>query len=248
MKRFLVLATILSIAALTLAVQFLPSGFANNNEDQWAPFTIINRDAVAYGKAYGDWSAAWNQWSYSIPEPVHPLFDNGDCSTAQSGPVWFLGGKFCANGETCSFTTVRTCTVPYGKALFFPVVDSEDSALEESVNEHPGDPSFQQIAAMRQYAAGIESTPGVFCEIDRKPVPQLMQRFGVQSAAFGFTLPDKNILSYIYAPPNDFKAGTYYPAVDEGYYIMLAPLPPGNHTLHFGASWLDVTYHLTVTK
>jgi len=29
---------------------------------------------------------------------------------------------------------------------------------------------------------------------------------------------------------------------------MLAPMSPGMHTLHFGASWLDVTYDLTIAK
>jgi len=50
-------------------------------------------------------------------------------------------------------------------------------------------------------------------------------------------------------------AGSYGPTVDDGIYLMVAPLRPGQHTVHFTAaskdSWagdfsLDVTYHLTV--
>ena len=42
--------------------------------------------------------------------------------------------------------------------------------------------------------------------------------------------------------------GTPQPGVAAGYWLLLAPLPPGQHTLHFGApSWSqDITYVLTV--
>jgi hypothetical protein len=47
--------------------------------------------------------------------------------------------------------------------------------------------------------------------------------------------------------------GTYFPSVDDGYYVMIKPLAPGSHTLHFHGTVaafgfaLDITYHLTVT-
>ncbi|HZM15076.1 MAG TPA: hypothetical protein VFE28_03665 [Candidatus Krumholzibacteria bacterium] len=47
--------------------------------------------------------------------------------------------------------------------------------------------------------------------------------------------------------------GAPQPAVVDGFWIMLAPLPPGVHTLHFhselpdfGGFMVDVTYNLTV--
>lgn len=45
--------------------------------------------------------------------------------------------------------------------------------------------------------------------------------------------------------------GTYGPSVDDGMYVMLTPLPPGQHNIHFTAKLgdgfeLDVTYYLTV--
>jgi hypothetical protein len=46
-----------------------------------------------------------------------------------------------------------------------------------------------------------------------------------------------------------FQAGTYFPAVD-GYYVMVAPLSIGDHTIHFhgtaGPYVRDVTYNITV--
>jgi hypothetical protein len=45
------------------------------------------------------------------------------------------------------------------------------------------------------------------------------------------------------------------PAVSDGIWLMLRPLPPGPHTIRFGGSFpviggvfqLDITYHVTVT-
>jgi hypothetical protein len=44
------------------------------------------------------------------------------------------------------------------------------------------------------------------------------------------------------------------PSAEQGYYIFLNPLPPGNHTIHWVASGCtqggsqDITYNLTVAN
>jgi len=242
MKRIVIVAIVLGMAVLAV-----PSVMAQSDGPK-----VIDRDSVAYGRTYSEWSAAWEQWSDSIPVAQHPLFTDGDCSVGQSGPVWFLGGKFCANGATCSYTgVVRTCNLPSGKALYFPILNGEDSALEESVAENPGVEAYQLIAAMRSYEDAGLSAAKVSCWVDGAPIPHLKERFRVQSPAFGFTLPTDNLLKAIYGNPN-FVAGTYFPAVDDGWYVMLSPLPPGPHVLHFrgvvDGFALDITYHLNVTK
>jgi hypothetical protein len=252
MKRAYLIVITALILGLGLAVLSIPSVLANDS-DQAGP-KMFSRDSVVYGRTYSEWSAAWEQWSYSIPVAHHPLFDNGDCSVGQSGPVWFLGGKFCANGASCSYTgVVRNCNVPSGKALYFPVFNGEDSALEESVAENPGNEAYQQIAAMRSYEDTTLSPSTVSCWVDGAPISHLKERFRVQSTAFGFTLPADNLLKAVYGNPN-FVAGTYFPAVDDGWYVMLSPLPAGPHTIHLHGYLpvydftLDVTYNLNVTK
>jgi hypothetical protein len=46
--------------------------------------------------------------------------------------------------------------------------------------------------------------------------------------------------------------GPIFPAVADGYYLMLRPLPPGQHVINFGGvmdgETLDVTYHVMVTS
>jgi hypothetical protein len=75
--------------------------------------------------------------------------------------------------------------------------------------------------------------------VDGVPVP-ITEANREQSAAFALRVPANNIFQ---AAPFTCPA-----CVDEGYYVLLAPLPPGQHTIHFAAAdWgLDVTDNITV--
>ncbi len=234
---------IVAVAVIVcLVVLAAPSAWAQNPGPK-----IIPSDSVVYGKTYSEWSAAWQQWALSVPVASHPLFDNGDCSVGQSGSVWFLGGKFCANNATnCGYNNVqRVCSVPAGKALYVAVFNSEDSTLE--------DPARTQIFELRQYVSDIlDQTTNLTLDVDGAAVPRLKERFRVQSPAFSFTLPVDNQFAAIYGTP--FAAGEYFPGLDDGVYVMLSPLPPGQHVLHFHGYLpafnftLDVSYLLNVAK
>ena len=76
---------------------------------------ILPPQSHAYGKTYAEWSVKWWQWVFSLPATNSPILDTGDCSAGQSGPVWFLASTF-----GCT-TTTRSCTIPAGVALFFPI-------------------------------------------------------------------------------------------------------------------------------
>lgn len=212
---------------------------------------VFPPDSVIHGRTYGDWSAAWWQWALSIPVATHPLFDNGDCSVGQSGPVWFLGGKFCRSdlppGETCIFKTERNCTVPAGKALYFPVLNAEDSLVEEQAFQ--GAEVFVTIAELRHNVESwLDTVNKVSVVLDGYSFRSLKRQFRMQSTVFGITIPEDNLFTAI--GEGTFSKGAYFPVVDEGYYLMLKPLQPGNHKLHFKGLWgnfsLDITYHLKV--
>lgn len=243
MKRFAVVAIILGLAVLALAVQYIPKVFAHDDDRERGK--IFERDSVVYGRTYSEWNAAWQQWADSIPTAKHPLFDNGDCSVGQSGPVWFLGGKFVAAGGTASFDNiVRDCNVPAGKALYVAIYNAEDSVLEETSFSQ-----FTQIGELRAItAAEMDTVTDLAMQVDGENIRNIKERFRVQSSAFGFTLPADNFFTAI--GEGTFKAGTYFPSVDDGYYVMVAPLPIGQHTIHFhgtaGPYLLDVTYHINV--
>lgn len=243
----LVVASGILLGSLALII-FLP--LANTRAENRAYSLVIDSDSVVQGRTFSEWSAAWWQWAFSIPVPSHPLFDNADCSVGQSGPVWFLGGKFCESGPSAPPCTAgvatRSCTLPRGKLLFFPITNIEDAAPEE--------PSWGcgtigpllvgTIAEMRKCVETYFNPADLSAELDGRTIPHLLENFHETSVVFGITLPDLNVLKAI---GEDINAGTYYPDVDEGVYLMLAPLSPGHHYLHFRAgTTMDITYDLVV--
>jgi hypothetical protein len=191
----------------------------------------------SYGMTYGEWSARWWQWAISLPADYNPLTDTADCSTGQLGSVWFLGGAF----YPASNPDVRNCNVPAGKALFFPIVNTECSDLEP-------DPWHGDTPATRRACAKANMDPpgidpaNLFAEIDGVSIQNLTQ-YRVMSPNFFFTAPDPNVLGV---------PGGSGQSVGDGYYLMVAPLPAGHHTIHFGgvfADWsLDITYYLNVKR
>jgi hypothetical protein len=147
--------------------------------------------------------------------------------------------------------------VPPGKALLFPVVNTDDSVLEESSPSsqttacQPEQPN-PTINCLRKAAESIiDPTTDLKVDIDGQSIPIVKSDFREQSIAFDFTLPTDNLLTAIGEGP--FSAGTYSPMVDDGVYLMLKPLPEGKHVLHFTGTFpqfgpfiIDITYKLMV--
>jgi len=198
---------------------------------------ILPPHSTPNGKSYGEWAAEWWKWAYAIPEDENPVVDpTGEyADVGQSGHVWFLAGTF--GGDP----VVRECEVPAGKALFFPIINLVWVTV-------PGEEWDEEFA--RELLAWIlDFAEDLSCEIDGEPV-QNIERYRVQSPVFTVDLPEGNVLG--------LDPGEYGPCVDDGYYLMLAPLCCGEHTIHFqGGVWvpewqwgfsLDVTYHLTVVS
>jgi len=217
-----------------------------------AAYRIVPLNEIVYGRTFGDWAAQWWQWALSLPAAAHPLFDTADCSAGQSGPVWFLGGKFCAtNNPNCAAGVgTRTCAVPHGKYLFIPIVNSDDSYIEELAYGN-AEPTLAYMRAV--LTSSLDGATKLSASIDGLPVRDVL-RYREQSPVFSFTLPSGDLFTAIgEAPqgqPDFFKAGAYYPIVDEGVYLMIEPLRPGKHTIHvhgeFPAFILDMAYDITV--
>jgi hypothetical protein len=165
--------------------------------DNPPPPAAVPADAVVFGRTYGDWAVAWNQWVFSLPVSANPLFDpEGDdipCGSGQSGPVFFLGGQFCAGPTACPEpgTIERKCTVPAGKYLFFPVVN-----FEMSVPEFPAwSDAEPTISNMRDLISDqIDQTDGFVVTVDGVEIPNVKENFRIVVPTFGFTQPAKDDL------------------------------------------------------
>ena len=201
---------------------------------------VLPVSSHAYGATYGEWSARWLQWAFSIPVDVNPILDEtgANCAEGQTGPVWFLAGTFGS-------PTTRDCTVPAGKALFFPLVNGIfGAAVFDCEPTVPGVPC--EVDVLRTAAAASMDAVLLEASIDGTPL-QNLTAYRVQSPVFPLTLPEDNV----FGDPS----GTYTPQVADGYWLMLAPLSAGVHTLHwkaevtggvFTGAVIEVIYHLTV--
>ena len=187
--------------------------------------TMVANVTVAQYPPASHLATSWWQWVFETPASENPLTDTTGQFAAvnQSGRVWFLAGN--AGG-----TTVRTITVPSGKALFFPIVnvfDVEDAIIAGGVKLFLV-PKPVQVA--QTFVSNVIATAtGLSCEVDGSPVPITAANLE-QSTPFSLHLPADNILGV--------PAGVYYPAVDSGYYVLLPPMSAGQHTVR----WPTVDY------
>lgn len=87
---------------------------------QTAAKAVVPPTQSVQGLTQAEWSRAWWQWAGSFEKGESPISDltGALCGLRQSGPVWFLAGTYGSR------RAVRTCKVPQGKYLFFPLVNS----------------------------------------------------------------------------------------------------------------------------
>jgi hypothetical protein len=219
-----------------------PAQAQGNPNPQIAPV-----DSWLHGKTYGQLNARWWQWFFSVPASKNPgLAMNGavDCRVGQSGNVWFLAGHFQGSG---SFT--RSCTVPAGKALFIPLINS----WADNVCTTPP-LTVNQLRASA--ASGVIPPANLHASIDGKPLTNHEFHRAI-SPVFSYTLPPSpdNVIDAAFGvslPGPCWPSLTVTPAVADGFYIMLHPLTEGSHSINFGGSGpgitLDMTYNLKVCK
>ena len=198
------------------------------------------------GPKYSTLSIAWWQWANSFGADL-PFFNTGgpvDISAHQSGHVWFLAG------QSAGAPVVRSGVVPTGTSLFFPLVNL--------LNDYPCPPAFafepppgetlehflQRTASeFLDYYAGNPPN-NLFAVIDGVPLTDL-SAYKAISPMFTFT-GDVELTWW-----DPCITGTPQDGVSAGYWLLLPPLTPGTHTLHFGSpggnAGQDITWNLTVT-
>lgn len=171
----------------------------------------------------------WWQFVLSIPSSVNPLLDTtgANCMVGQRGPTWFLLGSLGG-------AVTRSCSIPQGESLFFPVVNIVNVNIAAGCVQ-----GNDTIADLREQIAGIiNSETNVSAEIDDRPIKNILR---VKSSVFPVALPADSLLGC---------SGVFSPAVADGYYVLFQqPLSVGNHTLHFMATGdinQDITYNLSI--
>jgi hypothetical protein len=230
----IVIAVIVFVLGLMVLVTMVPGVQAGSRDLKRG---VFKPNSNSYGNTYGEWSARWWQWVLSIPEATNPNLDptGANCAEGQAGQVWFLAGTFGG-------PATRDCTVPAGRALFFPLLNTVFGAAVGDCEPTGLGPCI--VNDLRAGAAGNVDNPKTLeASVDGVQLKNLID-FRVQSPVFLLTLPEDAVFG--------LPSGTFTPQVSDGYWLMLAPLSPGMHTIHFkgvsnsGGSEVEVTYNLTV--
>jgi hypothetical protein len=203
---------VLVVSGILISFPHTEAGISNQE--------IYPINSKPYGLTYGEWTAKWWQWAYSMPTIDNPTVDEtgAKCSLGQNDTnVWFLAGT---GGGKVS----RSCTIPAEKAILFPIINVECDYLST--------PEFKTESDLRECAkADQDKATNLQATIDGVDIPDL-KKYRVQSPLFNITLPTDN------AP--GLPAGIME-AVSDGYWILLKPLPLGNHKIHFTGSIIDYT-------
>jgi hypothetical protein len=231
------------VARVLLAVMLvaLPVGAALADNDA----LLFPGQQVMYGKNIAEWTAEWWQFVAATPADFNIVLDPSgtSCANVQSGPVWFLAGTTI--GGT---VTTRSCTIPADRALLFPLLNLADvNTASQPVKELRA-----EIADCMNHASNLSVTLDGVAVSDK-----VLDRSRVKSVPFSIVFPPGGFPTI---PP--VSAAIYSPGVDDGYYVMLKPLPVGQHTLRItgsspGCSYVptgftapaidvDVTYNLTI--
>jgi hypothetical protein len=146
-----------------------------------------------------------------MPVEISPNLDEtGErCGEGQGSlPVFFLS-------DAGSSVADSTCTVPAEKAILIPVSMVECSFAELSGNTEE---ELHTCAEEDQ-----SSNPILFLAVDGRQIQQI-EKYRVHFRAFDVTFPENALYGA--------KAGPSR-AVSDGYWLILEPLPPGKHEIHF---------------
>lgn len=227
------------LIVLSLVASFLMLAAGSGGAHAAENPRVLPPQSNPHGMSYGEWSGAWWAWVTAQPASVNPVLDptGANCAQGQAGQVWFLAGTFGG-------TVVRSCTIPSGTSLFFPLANLETDNFPTPPSTEPTQLSVDQLTA--KCLADIGS-PALSAEVDGSAIENLLD-YAVEPTLFQYTVPSGDDSLYDFFGLPDVEGPTPPPgAVSCGYYLMLAPLPPGQHTIHFAAAgFLDVTYNLTV--
>jgi hypothetical protein len=191
-------------------------------------------------------AAGWWKWALKKPVQVGPLLDDyswkgqprgaAKCAGGSRPGVFNLAGEFALDENAGGFVgeATRTCKVPAGKPIFFPVFNFICS------------PATNDTGDLQECATSLtnETLPAsnYFVTVGGESVP--VER--VASGPFAITVPKDNVLG---APPGS------YPAATDGLWVYLPEgLQKGKHVITFGGTFptpfgtltLDITYNIIV--
>jgi hypothetical protein len=199
-------------------------------------------DGLAKGKPnIMQLAGQWWQWISSIPLDTNPKVDpTGDFVYINQSDgdedVFFLADSF-GEGEW-----VRTCEVPEGRPLFFPITDALWWAPEDAKTP----PELRALCE-----ASMDGATTLECTVDGVPLEDLLDLeslYDLRVQTRPIIISDELLVDFGLDPGDRL-------AVGEGYWVYLDDLEEGDHVIQFymeltsgpfAGAWQDVTWHVTI--
>jgi hypothetical protein len=181
------------------------------------------------GQSYGRWAAAWWQWVLGVPGDVSPLLDDtgASCAERQIGDVWFLSGTWLG------VPVERTCEIPAGKALFFPLINNAWLGFLT-------DPPEQRTEEFARSMAACTEPADIEVWIDGRKVANPTRFFTGRelsgSPVFNVQMPPENVLALLGYTIEEIPEWVLSPCAEQGYYLFVHKLAPGTHTIEWTAT------------
>jgi hypothetical protein len=222
-------------AAAALLLPSLATGTGGPGEGVSPPTFVVVPPAQTWaGKSYVDLAGDWWRWAAAIPSTLSPVSDRKGflCQVRQSGNFFFLAQS--TGGAPVS----RTCTVPAGRAVFFPVITlrcsgrAGDIRLNTCAKDSVNRVNFVQVDVDRQTLMAADFPTG--------PVDM---PFRARSRPVSVSFAARNPFGAASGPTR---------LVADGFWVLLRPLKPGTtHTIRIrgrvrGGFATSVTYRLRV--
>ena len=223
---YLPLAAI-TAASLVLGLAEVPFAAAAEKDDKNRRFEVVQPGKTLFEKSYNELTGEWANWLQKEPIATNPAFDTDGsfCDLNQEGKFWFLAGTFGGIAD-------RVCEVPKGKAIFFPIFANISFAPEFPLPEDVcnADTLPEKVDRVRcdvNDDTAVAPFVDLDVTVDGESVTDLFA-YRVQSPPDGFTFESGPLFEEF-----GFAQGDRFPAVVDGYWILLKPLPPGLHTVAF---------------
>lgn len=175
----------------------------------------VHKGESIAGKPLEDYVNNWWQWSKSMPKQLSPVRDitGENCHQGQQGNVWFLAGGYGSSHIS------RTCTIPEGKHVFFPIINMVYYPKQGAA---PSCESVKKSAALNN-----DELLNIHIEVDS---------IQAQNPAH-YRLSSADCFDLLGLLPKEMDAPRIYPSATDGYWVMLKPMSKGKHTLRFSAQY-----------
>jgi len=191
-----------------------------------APGLVPPHETYA-GKTQAQWLEAWFAWMFSIPGTTaeFPFMDvtGANSSANQNGPVFFFPKSWL--GQKGNPPEQRTATVPEGTALFLPF---DGNYINPDPERDPAAIAAENRAALQDWVSHVFKLV-----VDDQEIPidsSLTSPFLHATPVFSLPVPANAAAR----SPGLFVGlpEVVYPFQSHEWFVLLRPLPVGQHVVH----------------